>query len=291
MSSPCALDDSPFAREGVRVGRLRTPPGTYQIPSRDVLLIGTHLNAPVTIAVESAPVSRRRQYVFGDSWLIPPGTPFLTEHRETTDDAYLLVDLALVARTAEQLEVEQAQPEIRTTLGTQDPTIQHIAHALLSEGTSGGIGQELYIEALINQLAIHLLRQHTGQPARVGRALERPRSASSEQLRAAMEFIHDNLGGQLSLRDMAAAARLSPHHFGRAFKRATGVAPHQYVLQRRVELARRLLASSGMSIAEVARHVGFYDQSHLSAHVKRVLGVTPGMLRDETAGPLECPQP
>jgi len=76
---------------------------------------------------------------------------------------------------------------------------------------------------------------------------------------------------------MAAAAHLSVYHFARQFKAATGLPPHQYVIMRRVERARQLLqAGTDLSLAEVAAHAGFSDQSQFSHHFKRLVGVTPG---------------
>jgi AraC family transcriptional regulator len=72
----------------------------------------------------------------------------------------------------------------------------------------------------------------------------------------------------------------NPYHFARQFKASTGLPPHQYVIARRVERARELLQGGGeLSLAEVAADVGFADQSQLSHHFKRLVGVTPGRFR------------
>jgi AraC family transcriptional regulator len=79
---------------------------------------------------------------------------------------------------------------------------------------------------------------------------------------------------------MAAVAHLSAYHFARQFKAATGLPPHQYVILRRVERARQLLqAGTDLSLAEVAACAGFSDQSQLTHHFKRLVGVTPGQFR------------
>ena len=79
---------------------------------------------------------------------------------------------------------------------------------------------------------------------------------------------------------MAEVAGLSPYHFARQFKTATGLPPHQYVILRRVERAKHLLrAGTGLSLAEVAACAGFSDQSQFSHHFKRLLGVTPRRIR------------
>ncbi|MDB5312349.1 MAG: marA [Gemmataceae bacterium] len=83
-----------------------------------------------------------------------------------------------------------------------------------------------------------------------------------------------------SLGQLAAVARLSPYHFARQFKAATGLPPHQYVIARRVERAKQILQDgTGLSLAEVAAEAGFSDQSHFSHHFKRIVGVTPGQFR------------
>src|SRR5258708_33339193 len=97
----------------------------------------------------------------------------------------------------------------------------------------------------------------------------------------AVDFIPDNYAGGLSLSDIAAAAHLSPFHLSRIFKKATGVSPHQYLLQVRVNSARSLLTAGagGRSLAAVAAAVGLADPSHLTRHFKRMPGVTPQQLR------------
>jgi AraC family transcriptional regulator len=76
---------------------------------------------------------------------------------------------------------------------------------------------------------------------------------------------------------MAAVARLNSYHFARQFKAATGLPPHQYVIQRRIDRAKHLLqAGTDLSLAGVAARAGFSDQSQFSRHFKRLVGVTPG---------------
>ena len=95
-----------------------------------------------------------------------------------------------------------------------------------------------------------------------------------------VEYIEEHLGAGPTLEQMAAIARLSPNYFAWQFKRATGLPPHQYVIARRVERARQLLQTgSDFSLAEVAAHAGFSDQSQFSHHFTRLIGVTPGQFR------------
>jgi len=98
-------------------------------------------------------------------------------------------------------------------------------------------------------------------------------------LKRATEYIEENLAEDLSLAAVAGAANLSPYHFARLFKASTGFSPHQYVIRRRVERARLLLATTDRPLAFIAQEVGFASGSHLARHFRRLLGVPPSDYR------------
>jgi len=91
----------------------------------------------------------------------------------------------------------------------------------------------------------------------------------------ALEFIDAHLGERLTLMKIAGEVKLSPHHFAHVFKRVIGIAPHQYVLQRRLERAKVLLAHTNLPIVEIATELGFANQSHFSEVFHRETGMTP----------------
>jgi AraC family transcriptional regulator len=96
------------------------------------------------------------------------------------------------------------------------------------------------------------------------------------KLHNVIDYIMQNLEGSPTLGQMAAIAHLSPYHFARQFKAATGLPPYQYVIARRVERAQHLLRGRDeLGLAEVALCAGFSDQSKFSFHFKRLVGVTP----------------
>src|SRR5258706_334568 len=97
-------------------------------------------------------------------------------------------------------------------------------------------------------------------------------------LRHVLVYIHDHLDQQLTLAELSFLAGMSTYHFARTFKRVTGVAPHHYVLNARIERAKSLLLRGNLSIAEVAQKVGFFDQSHFTRYFKRLVGITPQIL-------------
>lgn len=107
--------------------------------------------------------------------------------------------------------------------------------------------------------------------------------AARPAVRLALELLHADLTASPPLADLAAAAGLSPYHLLRVFRAETGLPPHAYLTQLRVRRARRLL-DSGVQPADVALATGFADQSHLTRHFKRIVGVPPGVYARGTAG-------
>jgi len=94
-------------------------------------------------------------------------------------------------------------------------------------------------------------------------------------MQQALDFIDANLGERLTLMTIAGELRLSPHHFAHVFKRLIGVAPHKYIMQRRLERARQLLVHTDLPLVAIAMELGYASQSHFSEQFHREVGVTP----------------
>jgi AraC-like DNA-binding protein len=94
-------------------------------------------------------------------------------------------------------------------------------------------------------------------------------------LRRVQEYIDSHLSEDLELEQLALTAGLSLYHFARAFKTSVGVPPHQFVLQRRLSLARDLLTGTDRPVADIAIAAGFSDQSHLARHFRQSFAVSP----------------
>ena len=98
----------------------------------------------------------------------------------------------------------------------------------------------------------------------------------------AKELLSSQLAAPPSLEELARAVGLSAFHFARVFRRATGLPPHSWLMQRRLEQARALLRN-GCAPLTVAMQLGFADQSHLSRQFKQAYGVAPGQHRQASA--------
>jgi AraC family transcriptional regulator len=151
--------------------------------------------------------------------------------------------------------------------GFLSSTIAALANELYSPSERGA----LYADTLADALAVHLVHISSG---RAEIALPRCR-LSGPALRRVCDRIEADLGGELSIAELAREAHLSPYHFSRAFKAATGLPPHSYLTARRIEHAKELLATSEMPMSEIALEVGFSSQAHLTDCFHRLVGVTP----------------
>jgi AraC family transcriptional regulator len=104
------------------------------------------------------------------------------------------------------------------------------------------------------------------------------------RLRRVTHYIQENLQRELRLAELSALVHMSPYHFARLFRRSTGVPPHKFLVRRRIDEARTLLAARPAPIAEIARLVGFGTASHFTTTFRRITGMTPSAYRESGAG-------
>lgn len=111
---------------------------------------------------------------------------------------------------------------------------------------------------------------------RILRHLDRPAHAARDTplARRLRELLDSRYTEPLTITAIAAELAVHPSHLVRVFTQSYGIPPHQYLVSRRVDHARRLLVD-GHRPADVAARAGFHDQSHLTRHFRRILGTTP----------------
>lgn len=248
----------------------------FGLPAIPDHLLVFHLGRP--LQVEEHVGGREGRLREGSLTILPAEAPTQWQLGRQGDVRHLHLYLRpdFVKAVAGEAGVNADRVEIAPAIGAHDPRFEQIGLALLEELHAPGLGGRLYAESLATLLAIQLLRHQSAAglptPKRVARL-------SPVLLARTVEYVEEHLAEEISLPALAGAVGLSPYHFARCFRASTGLSPHQYVIRRRVERARLLLASTDRSLAAIACEVGFASGSHLATHVRRLLGVTPSRLR------------
>lgn len=200
-----------------------------------------------------------------------------------SENVNVLLGRDFVGRVAAGVGIDPDRVEVLDALNAHDPRAERLLVLFLDELRTGGLGGELYAQGLATALAVHLLREHTSLGEGAGRRIERDSGAlSSRALKRVLDYVGETLDSELSLEDMARAANLSPRHFSRLFKEATGLSPHRYVIRERVGRARGLLAKTDLPVGQVALACGFSHGGHLARHFVRLVGTTPARFRSES---------
>jgi AraC family transcriptional regulator len=264
---------------GLQAARCRAEPAFERavpaLPHHRLVLVA---RPPEQLDLRYEGVKRHVPTPAGSITLVPAGSPVWARSSGHKDELHIFLKAGLVARVAaEAFDLDPARLTVPPLDGLDLPQLRAAMWAVDAELTAGGAGGPLAAESLANVLAVHLIR-HVLAPHQPPR--RREGTLPRAKLRAVVEYVEEHLDVSPTLKQMAALVRLSPYYFARQFKRATGLPPHQYVVARRVERAKQLLQTeSDLSLAEVAAHVDFSDQSQFSHHFKRLVGVTPGQFR------------
>jgi AraC family transcriptional regulator len=157
----------------------------------------------------------------------------------------------------------------------QDPLIVATAaqfrRALLQDDR-----QHAALETSALTLAEHVLRHYAGLQTHFRQRVSR---LSSRELVRVHEYITEHLHENPSLSELAGIVAMSPLHFAKRFKATTGIAPHAYIIARRMDLAMELLCASRLSIAQLAARVGYSNPAHFRAQFRTHWGRSPGLVR------------
>jgi AraC family transcriptional regulator len=268
---------------GVAIAKYHLAPNDAAFSPLPVHLITWNLGKPGELTRIQDGRTQTATIVKGGTTLTPADQPRHWCWNHTVDVLQLQLQPQLIAQIAAASEIDISRIELMNRFGIYDPQLESIGKSLLTEMQSGGLAGQLYTESLVNLLVIRLLRQYSAfaPPHVIGQF-------SPSRFKQVIEYIHDHLAQNLSLADLAKIANLSPSRFAYLFRQETGSSPHQYVIQARIERATRLLKAGGeSSIGEIAHRVGFTDQSHFTRHFKRIVGVTPKAILQDSRNVLK----
>lgn len=208
----------------------------------------------------------------GDIAIIPDGIAHRCNWNNIGEFGILAIEPALLKRVGQDLVDGDRIELIPRFMDRQDELIQGIFLTLKDELESQKLAGNLLIDSLKTTLAIHLLRKYCTTKPKLS---SYGNSLSRSKFKPVTEYIKEHLASDLKVIELAAIANLSPYHFIRLFRNATGKTPHQYILKQRVIQAQYLLQHHNSTISEISAAVGFCDQSHFTKYFKRIVGVTP----------------
>ncbi|MBI5748693.1 MAG: helix-turn-helix transcriptional regulator [Nitrospinae bacterium] len=203
----------------------------------------------------------------GTLWLNPTGETFTHRVKQVCTYGAIVLDFDKFERLA-----GIPKTELRLHYSIQDPQLEYLIRTLLIEVKNQGINGRIFCDSLTAALSAYL----TAHFSTVDNHHHLIKGGiPQKKLRLLIDFIEANISADIRLEDLSALVNLSPYHFAREFKRSVGLSPHQYILSRRVELARKLLDKNKQSIADAAYELGFADQSHLTRVFKLHFDITP----------------
>jgi AraC family transcriptional regulator len=191
--------------------------------------------------------------------------------------AYCAFEPWYLRRISEELD-GPLPPPIEFRSNNRDPQIQDIFNLLLTELDTRAVNEPLYVESLAHAFAVRFLKLGTGASR-----TQRPVTFFSTPTRLARikEVIDAGLHGRLTLEALANESGYSRSHFLRWFQMETGMTPHEFVLEQRLERATRLLAAKLNPLTDIADQCGFSSQSHMTAAFRRKFGLPPGAYRKQ----------
>jgi len=209
-------------------------------------------------------VSRHVPLDTGEGWILPAGSEGLCEFDKAHSWQAVQVGADLLAEAG-----WYNAGEVRPVVGTIDPLLAALVrNAALLQDDPG----PLYRQTMDLAIAAQLVR--VLQPVQ-----PEVQAISDPRLRRAVSCIHDNLAADISLDALASEAAMSRYHFARAFAKALGRSPLQYVIAARMELAKAKLRTRPAPVAQIAASVGYHDVSRFSRHFQRHVGITPAQYR------------
>ena len=246
----------------------------------------THDCTQITVAMSPAQVRGEWQGIGGRFehrelngdmvWLVPPGVQHVIhfDRRATLIHLYLNENFF---RTMVEDAPQNTQSALVPSVLVRDQFMVELARSLYQETRMNSVS-ELFAQSIATITATHLVRKYCGREGSIPEYRGGLGPTREKRIRA---YIAEKLGEQLSLSDMAETVGMSPNYFISLFRQSMGMTPHKYVVQQRLEHARKLLQHTDLTLLEVAQRCGFQDQSQFTTTFRRYCGATPGQFRRE----------
>jgi AraC family transcriptional regulator len=251
---------------------------TARVPAEDAYSVQVVLRPMPALEVT---IEQRRRDIkstaVGSLFLFNLHSPPTVCFHDPIDSFRFYIPAPALREAAEEDGVRHFSTLFLPELGSTDTLLQRLGAALIP-AVGGESVPRLFVDHMAAATLAHLVHAY----GRTSPFEMKHRGALAPwQLQRATDFLLDHLGHDPSLDQVAAQCALSRSHFTRRFKASTGCAPYQWLLERRMSAARRMLRNSEKSLHEIARACGFSSQSRFNKTFKRRTGTTPGAYRRE----------
>jgi len=203
--------------------------------------------------------------------IIPEGSSSRWDIPKPVDVVQLYLPHATLKRVADEA-VTGTVTDLLERTAHPDPITSRLLLSTVSALESNGALDNLFRHQLIDLLAMRLLAAHTGSPTTFQPIVG---GLSPKVLARAIERLRSDSDADVSLDALASDAGLSRSHFCRAFKESTGLSPHGWLRQHRLQQAMTMLRDTDTSVAMVAAELGYASQTAFAAAFRRLSGETP----------------
>ncbi len=241
---------------------------------RDMPVIWGYLEPVVSEVAIGATHLPPRTYMVGDLRFVGPGTAI----RRRPQKATVIRALELPSAAFTECLGDQAGDLQPALARLQHETFRSPMIELLIERLAAAekvAAPPLYAQSLAHSVIFELWRI-AGDADRRDEAAIGLDAATLDKID---RFIDAEAAEKIDLGALARLAGMPLAAFSRTFKTATGKTPYQYVLTRRIAMARSMLSTTRLSLAEIAYQCGFSSQSHMTDVFKTKVGVSPGIIR------------
>jgi AraC family transcriptional regulator len=214
----------------------------------------------------------------GTAWTGPIGFVEKADLSNPIECIHLCLPSNLISRSALiDFDIDPAKIELSFAGGFVDRFINDTAQAfsdLLMRPPH--MADRLFVDGMTAALVAHIIASYTIDRWTPSTS---PQKLDGRRLQRVLDYIDGNIGNPVALHQLAAEASLSPFHFARLFRDATGLSPHRYVTERRVNAAKDALASPKPSLNEIALDSGFGSLDNFIRVFRKKTGLTPGQYR------------
>jgi AraC-like DNA-binding protein len=217
---------------------------------------------------------------FGGTQISAPGEKISCSFKRSSEAIHIFVPRSIVAKTYQEIHQLNCSSEFELVdpAFSSDPVMGKLACTLLEANGLRSPFARLYCDSLAMAVLARAMEfRDDGLITTGNRAGLLP-----WRLRRTVEYIEDNLGEPITLNDIAEHAGLSRMHFAAQFKRATGLSPHAFLMQKRLEMAKTMLIDERLPIVQIAFSVGFHSQAHFTTVFRKATGTTPARWRKQT---------